>query len=212
MDKPGQFIVIEGVEGAGKSTAIETVLQVLKENALEVCTTREPGGTPIGEQLRSLLKNPEYRGILDARSELLMLYAARVQLVEEVIKPALKRGIWVVADRFELSTFAYQGAGRGLDISMIETLSQFCLNGFQPNMTLFLDVPPAEGMLRVASRGASDRFEKEPLEFFTRIHACYVSYLKKREDIVRIDAGAPLQEVSASIRYTIQQFIDSHGS
>jgi dTMP kinase len=210
MEKPGQFIVIEGVEGAGKSTAIETVLQVLKENAKEVCTTREPGGTALGEQLRDLLKNPAYQGILEPRAELLMLYAARVQLVEEVIKPAIARGVWVVADRFELSTFAYQGAGRGLDVSMIEALSQFCLNGFQPNLTLFLDVPPEEGMQRVRARGASDRFEKEPIEFFMKIHACYVSYLNKRKDIVRIDAKAPLTEVSESIRNTIQQFIESH--
>lgn len=121
--KTGKLIVIEGLEGAGKSTAVATVADLLTQAGIKTITTREPGGTEVGEQLRSIIKNPKYKDILDDKSELLLLYTARVQLLEEVIKPALQ-GTWVIADRFELSTMAYQGGGRGLSQAMIH-LSEF---------------------------------------------------------------------------------------
>lgn len=142
---PGKLIVIEGLEGAGKSTAVDTLVTLLSEAGISAITTREPGGTEIGEQLRSIIKNPQYKNILDDKSELLLLYTARTQLLEEVIKPALKKGCWVIADRFELSTRAYQGGGRGLNLNVINQLSEFCLDGFKPDLTLYLDISPEQG-------------------------------------------------------------------
>ena len=122
MTKHGQFIVVEGLEGAGKSTAINTIKAVLNQHHYAVLETREPGGTGIGEVIRGLIKEKSLTETLEARSELLLFYAARVQLIEQVIRPTLEKGTWVLADRFELSTFAYQGAGRGLDINFIQQL------------------------------------------------------------------------------------------
>ncbi len=204
----GKLIVIEGLEGAGKSTALNTVLECLNQSKINKLTTREPGGTVIGEELRQLIKNPEYKAILDDKTELLLLYAARIQLLEEVIKPALKRGVWVVADRFELSTMAYQGGGRGLDQDMIQKLSAFSLNGFKPDLTLYLDISPEEGMNRVRLRGAFDRIELQSLDFFHRVHESYRYHVQANPNAVIIDASLPLQEVQSKIQKVIQQFIE----
>lgn len=204
----GKLIVIEGLEGAGKSTAINTVIELLREKHIQTLTTREPGGTAIGEILRDLIKNPEYRDVLDDRSELLLLYAARVQLLEEVIKPALRRGIWIIADRFELSTRAYQGGGRRLDQELIEQLSSFALKGFKPDLTLYLDITPEEGMKRVKSRGEFDRIEQQSIDFFHRVHESYRHHVGMSSNTVTIDARQPLSKVQQAIQKAIDEFIE----
>lgn len=204
----GKLIVIEGLEGAGKSTAVRVVIDFLSKLNIETITTREPGGTHIGEQLREIIKNPEYDDVLDDRSELLLLYTARIQLIEQVIKPALERGCWVIADRFELSTKAYQGGGRGLDLSMIQNLSDFCLQGFRPDLTLFLDISPELGMERAKLRGQFDRIEQQSIDFFHRAHAAYMQYVKADPDIMVIDASCSLDEVEQAIEKTLAQFIE----
>ena len=206
----GKLIVIEGLEGAGKSTAVNIVIDLLSELDIKTITTREPGGTAIGEILRTIIKNPEYSDVLDDRSELLLLYTARVQLVEQVIKPALQQGYWVIADRFELSTMAYQGGGRGLDSKMIKTLSSFCLNGFKPDLTLYLDIDPELGMERAKLRGKFDRIEQQAIDFFHRVHETYIQYIKAEPDIAIIDASCPLQEVTLAIQKAVTQFIEQH--
>lgn len=208
----GKCIVIEGVEGAGKSTAIATILELLKHHQIPAITTREPGGTRIGEMLRAILKDPAFKDSLDARTELLLIYAARIQLLEEVVRPALQKGIWVVADRFELSTFAYQGGGRGLDAEMINNLSAFSLQGFQPDLTVFMDINPEIGMKRVALRGEPDRFEKESMDFFLKVYAAYHAYLKSMEKVVILDASAPLEQIQNSLKMHLHAFIESHES
>jgi dTMP kinase len=209
----GKFIAIEGLEGAGKSTALHTILAVLAEHQIEAISTREPGGTVIGEELRTILKNAFYQKIMDARTELLMLYAARIQLVEEIIKPALERGCWVISDRFELSTLAYQGGGRGLDAAIIKTLSHFCLQGLQPDLTLFLNLPPEMGLQRAVQRGQLDRFEKESKAFFKRVYQTYTTEAAVRPEVVSIDASLPLEDVVLLIQKTVRQFIaaEHHG-
>lgn len=204
----GKLIVIEGLEGAGKSTALNTVLECLNQSKINKLTTREPGGTVIGEALRQIIKNPEYKATLDDKTELLLLYAARIQLLEEVIKPALQQGIWVVADRFELSTMAYQGGGRGLDQDMIQKLSAFALNGFKPDLTLYLDISPEEGMNRVRLRGAFDRIEMQAIDFFHRVHESYRHHVQINPKAVIIDASLPLQEVQSEIQNIVHQFIE----
>ena len=164
-----KFIVIEGLEGAGKTTAREAVVAVLHEQGIEdVVFTREPGGTPLAEQLRVLVKQGIDGEQVSDKAELLMLYAARVQLVENVIKPALARGAWVVGDRHDLSSQAYQGGGRGLDTQLMTTLRDAVLGDFRPDLTLYLDVTPEIGLQRARARGELDRIEQESRYFFTR--------------------------------------------
>ncbi|KTD41151.1 dTMP kinase [Legionella parisiensis] len=207
----GKLIVIEGLEGAGKSTAINTITELLTEKQIKTLTTREPGGTAIGEILRALIKNPDYRDVLDDRSELLLLYTARIQLFEEVIKPALLQGVWVIADRFELSTMAYQGGGRGLDQEIINQLSSFALQGFKPDLIIYLDISPEEGMKRVKSRGEFDRIEQQSIDFFHRVHKSYTRHIEMSTNAITIDASQPLQEVKQAIQKAMNEFIESQG-
>lgn len=188
-EAPGRFIVVEGLEGAGKSTAMHIISNCLKDHVGHFITTREPGGTAVGETVRQLIKHTPDDEHLDARAELLLLYTSRMQLVHQVIKPALQNGTWVLADRFELSTFAYQGGGRGLDRQMIEHLSVFCLEGFSPDLVLFLDVKPEIGLRRALGRGDLDRIEKEPLAFFTAVYDAYHEKIKTMKQVVVIDAN-----------------------
>lgn len=206
----GKLIVIEGLEGAGKSTAVNLVVELLSRNNISTITTREPGGTAIGEILRSIIKNPEYNNVLDDRSELLLLYAARIQLIEQIIKPALRKGRWVIADRFELSTFAYQSGGRGLDMEFIRKLSTFSLDGFKPDLTLYLDINPDLGMARAKSRGKFDRIEQEAIEFFHRVHETYHNVVKDNPEIIMIDASRALEQVQRDIQSAINGFLESH--
>ncbi|KTD55763.1 thymidylate kinase [Legionella santicrucis] len=208
ISSKGKLIVIEGLEGAGKSTAVNTVIDLLAERQIKTITTREPGGTAIGEILRNLIKNPEYHDVLDDRSELLLLYTARIQLLRQVIEPALQNGIWVIADRFELSTMAYQGGGRGLDQEMISHLSSFSLQGLKPDLTVYLDISPEEGMQRVKSRGELDRIEQQSIEFFHRVHDSYLQHIKMNPYIVSIDATLPLKKVQMAIQKAINEFIE----
>ncbi|KTD54484.1 thymidylate kinase [Legionella sainthelensi] len=208
ISSTGKLIVIEGLEGAGKSTAVNTVIDFLAERQINTITTREPGGTAIGEILRNLIKNPEYRDILDDRSELLLLYTARIQLLKQVIEPALQKGVWVIADRFELSTIAYQGGGRGLDQEMISHLSSFALQGLKPDLTLYLDISPEEGMQRVKSRGELDRIEQQSIEFFHRVRDSYLQYIKMNPYVVSINAALPLKKVQLALQKAIDEFIE----
>lgn len=207
----GKLIVIEGLEGAGKSTAVNIVTEYLSELQIKTITTREPGGTAIGEQLRTIIKNPEYSDILEDRSELLLLYVARIQLIEQIIKPALREGYWVVADRFELSTIAYQGGGRGLNFNIIKDLSAFCLNGFKPHLTLYLDINPELGMQRAKLRGQFDRIEQQSIDFFHRVHESYIQHVKNAPDISTIDASQTLPAVKQAIHNVLNEFIELNG-
>lgn len=199
MTAPGRFIVVEGLEGAGKSTALQTLATYVKAQGNDVICTREPGGTRVGEVARQLLKEVIPDEPLDPRAELLLFYAARVQLVERVIRPALARGCWVIADRFELSTFAYQGGGRQLDEAMIQQLSSFCLEGFKPDITFFLDLPPEKGFERVHQRGPMDRIEQESMAFFNKIYDSYHRYIKNMPNVILIDATQPLASVQTAL-------------
>ncbi|MFN4055828.1 MAG: dTMP kinase [Alishewanella aestuarii] len=199
MSSNGKFIVIEGLEGAGKSTAIATVKQYLESRGHQVVCTREPGGTPLAEQLRSLVKqaNPEEQ--IAPETELLLMYASRVQLLTNVIWPALSAGNWVLADRHDLSSRAYQGGGRQLGDQLIDTLRQAVLGNTRPDLTLYLDLDPALGLARAASRGELDRIEQEQLSFFQRTRAKYLEIAGKEPNIVVIDASQPLAEVQQAL-------------
>lgn len=162
-----KFIVIEGLEGAGKTSAMKTIVEMLQQHGIQnLIFTREPGGTPLAEKLRGLIKQGVEGEPLTDKAEVLMLYAARVQLVENVIKPALARGTWVVGDRHDLSSQAYQGGGRGIDKNLMTSLRDTVLGDFRPDLTIYLDLPPQIGLLRARERGELDRIEKESMDFF----------------------------------------------
>ena len=204
----GKFIVIEGLEGAGKTTAIETVARVLnKHHISDLLFTREPGGTPIAEALRNIIKNGLDNEPLTDKAELLMLYAARIQLVDNVIKPALKMGKWVIGDRHDLSTQAYQGGGRQIDKVFIETLQAQVLGNFKPDLTLYLDIVPELGLMRAKSRGQLDRIEQQSLPFFERIRQRYLQLAERDNTIVTIDANKSIEEVTTQIETILNSWL-----
>ena len=175
----GKFIVIEGLEGAGKSSAHQSVVRVLHELGIQdVVFTREPGGTPLAEKLRHLIKHETEEPVTD-KAELLMLYAARVQLVENVIKPALMQGKWVVGDRHDMSSQAYQGGGRQLDPHFMLTLKETVLGDFEPDLTIYLDIDPSVGLARARGRGELDRIEQMDLDFFSPYSSTLFSVSKR---------------------------------
>jgi dTMP kinase len=204
------YIVIEGLEGAGKTTARDTVVETLKECGInEMVFTREPGGTQLAEKLRSLVLDIKSVGdeVITDKAEVMMFYAARVQLVETVIKPALEAGQWVIGDRHDLSTQAYQGGGRGIDQQMLATLRDAVLGNFRPNLTLYLDVTPEVGLKRARARGELDRIEQESLDFFNRTRARYRELAAQDPSIRTIDATQPLDEVKRAIRQTVLDWL-----
>jgi len=207
-----KFIVIEGLEGAGKTTARDTVVAALRAQGInDIVFTREPGGTPLAEKLRTLIKQGIEGEILTDKAEVLMLYAARVQLVENVIKPALARGAWVVGDRHDLSSQAYQGGGRGIDATLLASLRDTVLGDFRPDLTLYLDVPAIVGLQRARQRGELDRIEQEDISFFERIRHRYQTLVAEDSRIVTVDASQDLEQVSHSITLCLQQWLVEQG-
>jgi len=199
-----KFIVIEGLEGAGKSSAISLVRDFIEKHTgtAPVCT-REPGGTPLAERMRDLVKIADESDPLCDEAECLLLYAARAQLVANVIKPALSRGEWVLGDRHNLSSLAYQGGGRGL-MDLVEVVSQATLGEFKPDLTIYLDIDPELGLSRAASRGELDRIEKQELDFFERARGTFLSFASKDDSIAVIDAGQTMAEVHKDILALLQ--------
>ena len=193
-----RFIVIEGLEGAGKTTAISTVRQWLENRGHLVVQTREPGGTPLAEQIRTLVKSVQTEQVAP-ETELLLMYAARVQLLSQVIRPALLRGDWVLADRHDMSSRAYQGGGRMLDAQLIDSIRQAVLGQTTPDFTLYLDIDPVIGLERARVRGELDRIEQEQLAFFQRTRARYLEIAKSEPNITIIDASRTVAEVQQQI-------------
>jgi len=209
-----KYIVIEGLEGAGKTTARDVVVQTLQEQGIaDLLFTREPGGTILAEKLRSLVLDIQSTGDekINVKAEVLMFYAARVQLVETVIKPALASGKWVIGDRHDLSTQAYQGGGRGVDRTMLATLRDAVLGDFRPDLTLYLDVTPEVGLTRARARGELDRIEQESLNFFNRTRARYQELAAADNTIITINATQPLENVMHDIRETITAWVQEQG-
>ena len=202
-----KFITFEGVDGAGKSTHLAWFADVLRQRGLDVIVTREPGGTPLGEQLREILLHQP----MNIGTETLLMFAARLEHVEQVIKPALHAGKWVISDRFSDASFAYQGGGRGMDWDKLRQLEQWVHPDLQPDLTLFFDVPVevARERLRMSDRAGAnntslDRFEQEQSDFFERVRAGYHKRVQQNPHrYVVIDAAQSLESVKDKLQEVI---------
>jgi len=196
--KSGLFITLEGGEGAGKSSSLDFVRDWLKQRGQNVVVTREPGGTPLGEQIRDLLLHG--RDGMSPDAELLLMFAARAEHLNQVIRPALERGASVVCDRFTDATYAYQGAGRGIAGGRIAVLEQWVQQGLRPHLTLLLDIPVAQGLARAGNRSTPDRFEREQQAFFERVRRGYLDAAAREPERIRvIDASRDIAAVHAQL-------------
>ena len=204
-----KFIVVEGLEGAGKSTAINAILHVLARHGIDdVVKTREPGGTVLAEKMRALVKEEHEGEVLQDMTELLLMYAARVQLVENVIKPALSDGRWVLGDRHDMSSQAYQGGGRQIACETMANLKKTTLGNFKPDMTLYLDIDPKLGLERARGRGELDRIEKMDISFFERSRARYLEIANSDDSVFVVDAGQNIDQVAESIERVLTEWLD----
>lgn len=196
----GLFITLEGIEGAGKTTNMDFVRSTLIEAGYHTEMTREPGGTPFAEEIRDLLLVPRKEQV-EGMAELLLMFAARAQHIEQKIKPLLESGVHVLSDRFTDATYAYQGGGRGLPWQYIQLLENLVQQGFQPDLTVLLCINPEQGMNRANKRGSLDRFEREKIEFYVRVQDAYMK--RVAEEPARfcvIDAGQSLDIIQQQIR------------
>ena len=203
LDKPkkrGKFITLEGMDGAGKSTHIPNIIAALKARGLEVVATREPGGTALGEQLRALLLHDA----MHPETETLLMFAARREHIATVIEPALKRGAYVLSDRFTDATYAYQCGAKGVASSKIKQLEKWVQGSLQPDLTLLFDVPVEISMKRLADAREPDKFERENAQFFEKLRQAYLSRAGENPARFRvIDANQPLDKVKALINYIV---------
>lgn len=207
----GKFIVVEGLEGAGKSSVIGLIVQALKDAGKRVEQTREPGGTPMAEAIRECVKH-DWDETVSEETELLLMYAARVQLLTNKILPSLDAGVWVVGDRHDLSSQAYQGGGRGVSEKTMTAISNIALKGFKPDLTLYLDVEPAVGLERARGRGELDRIEQAGLAFFERTRAKYLSLAKQDESIVVVSAMQSMEKVHQDVTAIINDYVTTINS
>ncbi|EAP92383.1 dTMP kinase [Vibrio splendidus] len=204
-----KFIVVEGLEGAGKSTAINAIVETLKAAGVaDIVNTREPGGTVLAEKMRSLVKEEHEGEKLQDMTELLLMYAARVQLVENVIKPALDSGKWVLGDRHDMSSQAYQGGGRQIARTTMESLKETTLGGFKPDLTLYLDLDPRVGLERARGRGELDRIEKMDISFFDRTRERYLEIAGQDDSVLVINAQQEIEQVAADIKVALSAWLN----
>ncbi|MCG8017479.1 MAG: dTMP kinase [Candidatus Thiodiazotropha sp. 'RUGA'] len=207
----GRFITVEGGEGAGKSSNLDFIRNLLNSAGKQVVFTREPGGTPLGEAIRDLLLGHQHTGMADD-TELLLMFAARAEHLQQKIIPALQQGQWVLCDRFTDASYAYQGAGRGLASDRIASLEQFVQGGLRPDLTLLLDLPVEQGLARAGQRSEPDRFEKQEMSFFEKVRAGYLEIAAREPHRVKIvDASKPLQTVQQQINRVVSAFLEQSG-
>lgn len=208
MGKNGKFITLEGVDGVGKSTVVPSIEQVLLSQNIPCFVTREPGGTPLAEGIRTLLLS-EWEETVTAEAELFLIFAARAQHVAEVISPRIQDGTWVICERFTDASFAYQGGGRDMSIGLVEVLAEAVHAECWPDLTLYLDINVETALKRRAHRH-QDRIEKETIDFFEVARATYLQLAETRSRITKIDASVSLPELTATVTQVVQNFVAQH--
>ncbi len=207
QEKKGLFISVEGGEGVGKTTNLEFIIDYLQKKAVPVVSTREPGGTPLSEEIRELLLKPRDENVSEV-TELLMMFAARAQHLKQKILPALEGGDWVVCDRFTDATYAYQGGGRGMELNKIAVLENLVQGDLRPDRVILLDLPVEIGMDRAKKRGELDRFESQRIEFFQRVRSAYLQRAAQQPQAYRIiDASLTLDKVQQQIQIVLDDLI-----
>lgn len=206
--RTGMFITLEGTEGVGKTTNIQYISEWLTARDIKHVVTREPGGTPLSEDIRSLLLGSQTEEIMPM-TELFLVFASRTQHLEQLIKPSLANATWVLCDRFTDASYAYQGAGRGISNTTIECLESITQQKMQPDLTIIFDLPVADGLRRARGRSAPDRFEQEDLSFFDRVRENYLLRAKRFSERCKIiDASKPLKDVQAQLNRILLKFMD----
>ena len=204
-----RFITLEGIDGSGKSTQMQLTQEFLEQHGCHVVRTREPGGTELSEKIRDLLLSNQLQSMHED-TELLLMFAARVEHVQKVIKPALEQGSWVLSDRFYDATYAYQGYGRNIDLGKIDQLREFSLSGLSPDKTFLLDISLSISQERVTQRGEKDRFENEKLDFYAKVRQGYLDLAQKNSQrICTINAEQAITEVQSEIQQQLLNFIDN---
>lgn len=203
----GLFITVEGMDGCGKTTQLSNIVNYLKERGKEVITTREPGGTDLGEQIRTVLLDIGNKN-MNSVAELMLYAAARAQLVEKLIKPALEEGKIVICDRFVDSSIVYQGYGRNLGVKMVEEINMFALQGCNPDLTLFFDISPDEVMGRKIGTEKEDRMEAEAMEFHNRVYSGYIELAERNKERIKIiNARKTIEEVFSEVKNLLDRHV-----
>lgn len=202
----GKFLTVEGTEGVGKTTNIAFITQWLERHGIDFVATREPGGTPLAEEIRQLLLQPRGEKVHE-NAELLLVFAARAQHLSQVIEPALAQGRWVLCDRFTDATYAYQGGGRGMAVTTIALLEDLVQKSVRPDAVILLDIPVQLGLTRARGRGALDRFEQEDVAFFERVRATYLARAAQDARYRVIDAGLPLELVQQALAGELESLL-----
>jgi len=204
VSTPGKFITLEGVDGAGKSTHLGFIADWLKDHGKQVILTREPGGTPLGEELRTLLLNRE----MDSDTELLLMFAARQAHLTSLVRPELARGAWVVSDRFTDASYAYQCGGRGIDPARLAVLEDWVQQGFQPTLTLLFDVPAEVAESRRSAARVADRFEREADSFFNRVRQAYLERARAEPGRIRVvDASKDIAAIQSELARLLEALL-----
>ncbi len=204
----GRLITVEGGEGAGKSSCLAAIIHCLDQHGIDHVTSREPGGTPLAEEIRDLLLNDRSESV-SAETELLLMFAARKQNLEQVIEPSLAAGRWVLCDRFTDASYAYQGGGRGVAVAWIEQLEDRIVGALRPDLTLLLDVDPEAGLARALKDRAPDRLETEQNDFYQRVRQCYLDRaVRWPERFCVIDSAQPLALVEQAVTTQVTDFIN----
>lgn len=205
----GRFVTVDGGEGAGKTTQMGFMREYLERRGCRVVVTREPGGTSLGEEIRGLLLGHRDGGMTLA-AETLLMFAARAEHLERVIRPALAAGYWVLCDRFTDATYAYQGGGRGLPLERIAVLEEWVQGTLRPDLTLLLDLPVATGLARAGRRSMADRFEREDVDFFERVRAMYLKRAAHEPDRYRVvDASQSIKAVRTEVETMLAEWLES---
>ena len=212
LGKKGKFITVEGLEGSGKTTVVKYIKEYCKNKKLKIVNTREPGGTFLSEKIRDILITSFTEETLTPQAELLLMYASRIQHINQFIKPNLKNGTWVISDRFNWSSFAYQGGGRNLGFDEIKKLDTLVLSDFTPDLVIYLDIDPHTGLNRIKSRQNIDRIEQENTDFFTRSREIFLKLADNNSTYsVIINGSKNKEEVRSEIFHIINKFINNLG-
>lgn len=202
----GKFITLEGIDGAGKSTHLKWIANYLASKGIRVLTTREPGGTELGENIRGLLL--DHRQIMHAETEALLMFAARREHLDKLILPALDQGNWVISDRFTDASYAYQGGGRGVSIDKLQILENWVQGQFQPDLTFYFDLSIEVARIRMQSIKIADRFEKEQNDFFHRVRAAYITRAKQFPERMQVlDASRSIDDITHQLEKVLQPLL-----